>query len=394
MPAAGFEMSDVGLDRADDQRFARRAVRVRSRRRAPRPRSDRQAACRCRAPRCSRTSRGVHAPRFAAPRGCTASCDGPFGAVSPLLGPSWLTAEPRISADDPVAVCDRVRQPLEHDDAAAFACARSRRRTRRTSCSGRPAPASATSRTTMEFSGEQDQLNTAGQRQIRTRRCAGSDTRGARPTSEDEHAVSIEILGPWSPSTYEMRPDATLCATPEAEYGTDPSGVIGAEPQREKSIPQESEEDAGRALPLRRSGRDAAVLECFPHHSRAGAAAADPCRPLHAAQCRTTADRTDRPRRGTRPSASTTGRAPPDQDRRTPRAASDRRAPRGRHRRRRAAGAKLSGLSAPPGKRQPIPRSAIGSVFARSTASSFAFMSSSARKARFSGDSSFGVLIP
>ena len=28
----------------------------------------------------------------------TRCCDGPFGAVSPLLAPSWFTAAPRITA--------------------------------------------------------------------------------------------------------------------------------------------------------------------------------------------------------------------------------------------------------------------------------------------------------
>ena len=46
-----------------------------------------------------------------------------------------------------------------------------------------------------------------------------------------------------------------------------------------------------------------------------------------------------------------------------------------------------SGVSAPPGKRQPIPTMAIGSERARSNASSFALVCSSATKARFKGES-------
>ena len=51
----------------------------------------------------------------------TASCDGPFGAVRPLLGPSWLTAVPRITARTRSPSASASRQPLEHHDAAAFA---------------------------------------------------------------------------------------------------------------------------------------------------------------------------------------------------------------------------------------------------------------------------------
>ena len=69
---------------------------------------------------------------------------------------------------------------------------------------------------------------------------------------------------------------------------------------------------------------------------------------------------------------------------------------RDRRRRRRAAAARsASGSSAPPGKRQPMPMTAIGSRGARSGARrARACISSSARKARFSGDSaaSVGVL--
>src|SRR5690606_27301506 len=39
-------------------------------------------------------------------------------------------------------------------------------------------------------------------------------------TSDDEHAVSTATLGPWSPSTNEIRPAATLCALPDAEYAS------------------------------------------------------------------------------------------------------------------------------------------------------------------------------
>ena len=41
---------------------------------------------------------GAHARPRPARGAITACCARPLGAVSPLLGPSWLTAEPRITA--------------------------------------------------------------------------------------------------------------------------------------------------------------------------------------------------------------------------------------------------------------------------------------------------------
>jgi hypothetical protein len=37
-----------------------------------------------------------------------------------------------------------------------------------------------------------------------------------RATSEEEQAVSMDIAGPCRPMKYETRPEATLCALPEA----------------------------------------------------------------------------------------------------------------------------------------------------------------------------------
>ena len=42
--------------------------------------------------------RGLRRRRWRAPRARSASCDKPFGAVSPLVRPSWLTALPRMTA--------------------------------------------------------------------------------------------------------------------------------------------------------------------------------------------------------------------------------------------------------------------------------------------------------
>ena len=58
---------------------------------------DRRARCRCRAPRRSRR-RPARARALASASRSTACCAGPLGTVRPLLRPSWLTAEPRITA--------------------------------------------------------------------------------------------------------------------------------------------------------------------------------------------------------------------------------------------------------------------------------------------------------
>ena len=62
-----------------------------------RPRSGRPAGCRCRAPR-PRRCPPAPARRRPAPCAITRCWDGPLGAVSPLLAPSWLTALPRTTA--------------------------------------------------------------------------------------------------------------------------------------------------------------------------------------------------------------------------------------------------------------------------------------------------------
>ncbi len=46
-------------------------------------------------------------------------------------------------------------------------------------------------------------------------------------TSDDEHAVSTVMLGPRNPSTYEMRPDATLPAEPMARCASSSFGCAG-----------------------------------------------------------------------------------------------------------------------------------------------------------------------
>ena len=97
IPGRRLQMTQIGLHRSEHQR---RASRLRDRRKpgsAHRVRSDRPARCRCRGPRCSRCRRAVSLADASAARS-TACCAGPLGTVSPLLAPSWLTAEPRTTA--------------------------------------------------------------------------------------------------------------------------------------------------------------------------------------------------------------------------------------------------------------------------------------------------------
>ena len=91
-----FRMSDVGFYRTDNQRpVVRPALTVHG---LQCPDLDRVPQGRSGAVRLDmgnidgRNSRGFERARM------RASCDKPLGAVRPLLGPSWLTAEPRMTA--------------------------------------------------------------------------------------------------------------------------------------------------------------------------------------------------------------------------------------------------------------------------------------------------------
>ena len=186
---------------------------------APAPRSDRRATCRCRAPRRTRPRAGS-TPAFASARRTTASCAGPFGTVRPLLRPSWLTADPRITARIAIAVAPRVRRALQHDHRRSLRPARSRRRARRRSCTGRRAPASAPSSSAIVDVGREDQVDAAGERDVAL--CSRRLWQARwTATSDDEQAVSTARLGPRRPSTYERRPAATLRAGAGRGVGVD-----------------------------------------------------------------------------------------------------------------------------------------------------------------------------
>ena len=114
-----FEVADIGLDRSDRQR--RSAVATGAEHRAERADLDRIAERRAGAVRLDIADRAGATPARSSAARITACWAGPFGTVSPLLRPSWLTAVPRITAQIAVAGRHRVGQPLQHDHAAALA---------------------------------------------------------------------------------------------------------------------------------------------------------------------------------------------------------------------------------------------------------------------------------
>ena len=145
----------------------------------------------------------------------TASWAGPLGAVSPLLAPSWLMAVPRRQRQHPIAVRHGVRQALEHDDAAALAAheAVGAGVERPAAPLGRDHPRLREGDAVLR---REDQVDAAGERHPALVGPQALARPGGRATSDEEHAVSTATLGPCSPSTYEIRPEATLWAMPEA----------------------------------------------------------------------------------------------------------------------------------------------------------------------------------
>ncbi len=114
-----LRVADVRLDRAQPQRTPLRAILAVGAPAAPAPRSDRPASCPCRAPR-PRRPRRRRGPRSASAWRITRSWEGPFGAVRPLLAPSWLTALPRTTASTSAPVAPRVGEALQHQHAHAL----------------------------------------------------------------------------------------------------------------------------------------------------------------------------------------------------------------------------------------------------------------------------------
>ena len=367
-PRRAFEMADVGLDRADQQRL-RCASRSAPKHRAERLQLDRIAERRARAVRLDvADSRGATPARASAVAN-DRLCAGPLGAVSPLLGPSWLTALPRITRIDAVAVAPRRRRAASARRRRSPRRARSRRPSRRTSCSGRRAQHAPHLRQRDGHLRRQDQVDAAGQRQRRTRRCAGSGTPGAPRRSDDEHAVSIERRPLQARASTRCVPAATLCAVPEARVRVELSPTPRRLADTRVVVGAHADEHAG-ATACNLARRQAGVLRAPPTRPRAAAAAAGPWPAPRAARCRRTRGRTGRRPRGSRRRGVASCPACPGRGRRA------RRVPAlGRHLADRVDFAveqapQRSGESTPPGKRQPMPTTAIGSRSAIRAASS------------------------
>src|SRR5580692_5438063 len=155
----------------------------------------------------------------------TRCCDGPFGAVSPLLAPSWFTALPATTAS--------TRCPSR--------CASdSRSTTKIPAPSAQPVPSAAAANDLHRPSGarprcRENSTNVAGVAITVTPPASASDDSPlrtdwharCRATSDDEHAVSTDTAGPSSPSTYATRPDATLAAPPVIRCPSPSPGPAG-----------------------------------------------------------------------------------------------------------------------------------------------------------------------
>jgi hypothetical protein len=130
--------------------------------------------------------------------------------------PSWLTAEPRTTAN--------TRSPSRTASVNRF-------NTTTPQPSPRTNPSAAASKVLHRPSGENiphdDSAIWVSGRSIRLTppASARSLSRSRRlwharwfATSDDEHAVSTATAGPRRPSRYAIRPTVTLCALPVAEY--------------------------------------------------------------------------------------------------------------------------------------------------------------------------------
>ncbi|BCJ69236.1 hypothetical protein Prubr_62570 [Polymorphospora rubra] len=157
------------------------------------------------------TSAGVRAAVASACR-ITRCWAGPFGAVRPLDAPSWLTAEPRITARTrrPSRRASDSRctssaptpspQPVPSADAANDR--------HRPSAASPPCRENSTNApgVTRTFTPPATARSHSPARSACTARCSA--------TSDDEQAVSTVTAGPSSPNVYATRPEMTLCAPP------------------------------------------------------------------------------------------------------------------------------------------------------------------------------------
>ena len=175
-------------------------------------------------PSTASTSDGAR-PALASAARITRSCEGPFGAVSPLLAPSWLVALPRTTAS--------TRWPRRR-------ASDSRSTTSRPTPSAKPVPSAAAAYALHRPSGASPRCrlnsrNRNGPASTVTPPTSASEHSPDRSacaarwidTSEDEQAVSTVTAGPSSPRVYAIRPEITLSWVPASR---NPSSAAGIEP--------------------------------------------------------------------------------------------------------------------------------------------------------------------
>src|SRR5436190_18148758 len=152
----------------------------------------------------------------------TNSCAGPLGTVRPLLRPSWLMALPRMTArtrsPSAWASLRRFRTIVPQPSPRAKPSASASKVLQRPDAASIPVLQSTTVVTAdrMTLTPPATAIRHSSLRRLWHARWTD--------TSEDEHAVLTERLGPCRPSTYDNRPAATQTAVPVPKYAFSAEG--------------------------------------------------------------------------------------------------------------------------------------------------------------------------
>ncbi len=144
-------------------------------------------------------------------------CAAPLGAVSPLLAPSELTADPAIRASTgwPLRRASEYRSTRNIPPPSAQTVPSASSANGFSRASGASPPWRLNSMNTL---GDDSTVTPPARASEHSPRRSAAAAR-CSATSDDEHAVSIERLGPCRPSANEIRPEATLVTVPIARCG-------------------------------------------------------------------------------------------------------------------------------------------------------------------------------
>ena len=151
-------------------------------------------------------------PALASAARITRRCAGPFGAVSPLLAPSWFSALPATTASTACpsrrASDSRSTTTIPAPSAHPKPSASAPNDLHRPSADIPPDREKPTKRagTAITVTPPASASVHSPERTAWQARCSA--------TSDDEHAVSIVTAGPSRPRMYDTRPDSTLVAVP------------------------------------------------------------------------------------------------------------------------------------------------------------------------------------